>query len=1108
VTGRLTARHQVHTDIQAEGRAEVAVTVAPGPVVPIVSLAQANPGTTIDRSGCVRASIGAGAEYECGELRLGHPLPATRTLNRTRAPMLTYNWAHGHVRKRVQMDVRVPAGATVPDSVSVNFSSTLNGTNYVDRGTWTWPGSNWTSGAVRRLTVHSVSGWGTGIYPYRIEVTNWYQSVPYRQTVSDTMAIVNRTASRFRTGWWLAGLEELHVSSMLWVGGDGSTRRYRPAGTDVWKTDAYTRPDSIRRVGGMYHRHLPDGSRVVFDTIGRHVQTVNRLGHVTDFEYRAAGSRVLRYLRLPTASGARPFYEFHYTSDSLLWKVTAPPLAAQTRETVLAWDAGARELTVTDPDAEAVVFRYHATAGMILWRTDRRGALTSYGYNRGAMVNARIHMTGTGASSADIVTGFIPAETRGFIGNPAVDPAVAYTRILGPRSMADTTLIWVNRWGAPTRIRDALGNETRVFRENATYPALVTRTIAPNGLVSTAHHDAFARLDSAVVHNGLGDGRRAVTRYRYADTLWVNLPTHVISPERDSVVVTYDALGRRETIQPGPDTARRVVFTYNPSNHSTAPGLVHSVQSPLVDAEVYGYDARGNLSSVGTPSRVKVSYLNDGIGRPVRTRTYLNTALTQFQRDTAIYSIMDRVLETRSWGPEMNGALPQTLWVRNQYDEEGNLRFVRRWSDPDPAQIDTIMTEWRYDRANRALVEVAPDGQRDSTVYDAAGNVREVHTRRGHLIEMEYDLLNRLTKRRVPQATYGPRSDGIPTARYDLLATDNPPYPMYKSPNGGLVIAADSSMFGYDITGGILTADNADARVARAYYPNGLVRTETQRIRPVDGADWNKHVYQLAYAYDRNGRRAGVRHPAQLGPVASGNDWTAYGYHPETGALSTVVDPLHNAFGYEYRADGSLWKLTRPGGIVETLTYDNEGRLQTNVVQNGSNSPYRYHGAQFRNTTFTYDLRGKLLSSGNSVSFTDTLTSQYSGLGHVVSGGMKSRGFTAGDTIPVYYTSGETFSLDALGNYQQFDTWSNVNVGTTNQYTPRTRTSSYVHNVGRLARAASTSQVDTFFYDAAGEQGVQPAGDGLPPGGPRILLRRRRDVTRCGLPDGDIRGVA
>ena len=64
--------------------------------------------------------------------------------------------------------------------------------------------------------------------------------------------------------------------------------------------------------------------------------------------------------------------------------------------------------------------------------------------------------------------------------------------------MGDTTNFYVNRWGAPDSVFNALGARTQLRRESGEFPALVTRTIASNGLEQRAYYNARALTDSVV----------------------------------------------------------------------------------------------------------------------------------------------------------------------------------------------------------------------------------------------------------------------------------------------------------------------------------------------------------------------------------------------------------------------------------------------------------------------------------------------------------------------------------------------------------------------------------------------------------------------------------
>jgi hypothetical protein len=104
-----------------------------------------------------------------------------------------------------------------------------------------------------------------------------YGETALATTARGELVVVNRRESAFGAGWWLAGLERLVMDPfgkpVLWVGGDGSTRRYTKAGAgDVWGAPSLDRPNSIKpRTNGGWERILGGGVKVEFDSAGRHV---------------------------------------------------------------------------------------------------------------------------------------------------------------------------------------------------------------------------------------------------------------------------------------------------------------------------------------------------------------------------------------------------------------------------------------------------------------------------------------------------------------------------------------------------------------------------------------------------------------------------------------------------------------------------------------------------------------------------------------------------------------------------------------------------------------------------------------------------------------------
>src|SRR3989449_7096657 len=153
---------------------------------------------------------------------------------------------------------------------------------------------------------------------------------------------------------------------------------------------------------------------------------------------------------------------------------------------------------IQDPDLTTVSFGYDASfANRLTSRTDRRGTVTTYAFDAGNKVaQASINM---GTGQAAINTTLTALESRGLPGSStpsSVDTAVANSRFNGARTdVGDTTLFWLDRFGAPRKIVDALGNATLLNRGDARWPALVTRLQYPSGQVTGATYDTLRGKD-------------------------------------------------------------------------------------------------------------------------------------------------------------------------------------------------------------------------------------------------------------------------------------------------------------------------------------------------------------------------------------------------------------------------------------------------------------------------------------------------------------------------------------------------------------------------------------------------------------------------------------
>jgi RHS repeat-associated protein len=1051
----------------------------------------------IERSACVTIGLGGGVANECGDLRVVHPLPAVRVLNRARSPTLVYN--HNHARPYIIVAAHVtPSPGARPDTVRAYL--TVGSVAATRR----WPG--WPSDTAQRVGVGvEAQTMPTGVYDYRLDVVAEWNGSAARDTLrsqSGKLAHVNRNGSTFGAGWWLAGVERLHLqpgdSLVLWVGGDGSARIYRgAAGGTQWVAAGYSSPDILHKVGAEYYRTLAGGVKVWFDAAGLHRRTVNHLGFQTEFRWATSGSSTqLASIVLPTPSGQPDTlrYLFEYggtvagctTTTAGLTRVGAPAPGGGYRYTSICAD-GSRQVTrITDPDGTSVGFTY-GSIYMMDSRTDRRGGLALFGYS-GRQFNSHQRVIAPGDTAT---TGFNQGARLGV--TTATPVADVYLQLIGPRpGVSDNAYFWLGPWGAPTRIRDAAGLVTTMERADPRWPAAVTRVVAPGGFATTATYDARGRVSTTTAWNPYGDGRNATTSYEW-DPDW-DAVTRVVAPEGELTQIRYDSVGRREWEQPGTDAGRRVNYTYYPKSHASAPGLVQSVTLPGGAAEQYEYDSRGNLSATQSPLGLRTVFRSDRVGRVGRTWVPAPPQGGQAgtRTDTTSYDAADRVVRVHTTAPVAGLAFPPRLLVVSTHDAEGNLTSLSRSSDPDPAGIGTVTTRWRYDLAGRQTVEIAPDATadtldnpRDSTVYDRAGNPVAVYSRnyadsvgapsrQAGPVTMQYDAANRLTKRRLPAVSYAVRDQGISLRGFiEAHEFANPPYPWYSNQTGGgLLIEADSALFAYDGEGRLVQADNGVAQVRRSYYPGGALQGDTLRIRTMNpltqGGSFTAHAYGLEMGYDRNGRRVTLKHPQQLAPrsalgaVLDRSTWT---YHRQTGTLSALTDPLGNAISFQHNNRGELQRITRPGGVVQRYRYDDDGRLLADSVT----GTFPGLPAVLRAATYEYDVSGKLVWSRNTTAPFDTMYADYSGMGHLVDGFSRSHGSNRLGHDAAY-ASYSSMTLDALGNrVAAQDSTTFVTSGFEQRHYTFGEFD-YQMGTGRLLYGGNVMQGDTFHYDASGNE--------------------------------------
>lgn len=869
---------------------------------PVIALRNYN-GDNHDRAMCLTAGAGEAAGWECGDLVVTHGLPAYSTIGHSRALSLLYNSAQAIPMPAVAASVT--EGGTIYPPNAVFARLTVNG---VVRDSATY--NTWSSSPVTRQVVLAFSDTtdSTGIYPFTLLVRNQYASSVKDTTLSGNLIVVNRSNSQFGAGWSLIGVEHLYLNQgsgrILWVDGDASAAEYDSIDANTWRAAAGDFRDTLTYDAGSttYTRHLRHRVHVVFDAAGRHIQTINRTGQVATFYWTTASNR-LDSIAVPPAKMATTLYKITYDGNGKLDKITDP--AGRILDATVTSN---RLLSLQDPDTKTTTFAYDG-AGRMTSRTNRRSFITSYVYAKGFHVDTvkvPVGRTSTDTSTK-AVTSFRPWDEQGLAsgttGQTAVDTGLAYTKIDEARTdVADTAEFWVDRWGAPIKSRDPLGNITTINRGDAKNPSAVTRVQYANGRILLATYDTLrANLLTMTDSTHQGSDTTAyhpvTTTYTYGETHVPDSPTKIATPV-DTTQIAFDtALGvpTRFISQNG----HRTGFFYFSSGNLK--GILHQVVDSAVataaDTLHLWVDSTKNLTT---------SFEYDSLGNDTLAVTPLGGA-TRYRRDafTRVLTTFDAANHRIDYGYDVLNQMDTV----GRYDstQAGVVAIYRtQYFHTANGAIDSVidprgvLRSWTFDNADRPITMLDDAGATATYFYDPAGLMDSTKTRAGLMIRHTYDAASRATKTAFPLAT-----DSIHAINGSLYFVNLP---------------GDSIRRTFDAMGQLLTATNSTGTVTRAYNLEGTLRAERQLASSSPTMDDTVH-----YWYDNGDRRT---------KFYNGTDTLSYSYGAD-GQLATLrmkwmtTGVPADSFMFSWDGLGRRKRVVY-AAVADTVSYgyDGDGRLR------------------------------------------------------------------------------------------------------------------------------------------------------------------------------------
>lgn len=500
-----------------------------------------------------------------------------------------------------------------------------------------------------------------------------------------------------------------------------------------------------------------------------------------------------------------------------------------------------------------------------------------------------------------------------------------------------------------TKTTDPLGHSTTTYTSRAF--GTTTRTIDPNGLVTTTDYDGAGRVERVWLPtepkpNGVDvpPPTGAIPSYQYAYHLTLggtapnsqpSKPTVVTAQQLQSIdsgtphwlpTYTYlDGFGRTREVQaPSPSGAggRRVTDTAYDER-----GLVKGTSAPYWNSAAPGDDPAlfVNPQRADVPSWTEKTY--DALQRETAATLY---AFGTVQKTTATANYGDGKVVTPPGGGRTaywNDGLDRLTEVQENVPAGSDVpppavptttyAYTARGEPATVTDAAGDVTSYGYDWLGRRTSTKDPDAGPATTVYDAVGNVQSTTDALGKTLSYTYDAMNR---KRVEW------SGSIGNVKLAEWTYDTVPFPGQTGTPTKFVLGRPATTTRY-INGQAYRAD------VTGYDLRYQVTARTWTVPSGQGALAGS--YAFGYSYDRAGHRTSVTYPAAGGLPAetATTGYTATG-QPNTltsAAAAYVKSTSYSGSGQvmarSYGADDAVQRqyAYEPGGTqhltsVRTLT--------------------------------------------------------------------------------------------------------------------------------------------------------------------------------------------
>ncbi len=450
--------------------------------------------------------------------------------------------------------------------------------------------------------------------------------------------------------------------------------------------------------------------------------------------------------------------------------------------------------------------------------------------------------------------------------------------------------------------------------------------------------------------------------------------------------VIYDGLDRkiRETVSGGPAVMAVTQYSYNFRGNVVCTAIR---MNPATFAALPA-DACTPTSGGGDADRITRN-VYDTAGQLVQVRVAVGTGL---EATDATYDYTNN--GKRHFIIDGNGNRAELVY-------DGHDR-QKQWVFPSGSRPTAFNDATQTSALSTA--GALNGGDNETYTYDVRGNRTALKRRDGRILTFDYDNLNRMTRKVVPDGCAPISLGSCPNAAatrdvyyaYDLL--DRQTAARYDSASG-----ADGVFNNYDGFGQLTQSTVSQGGISRTLTSRYDRNGNRDRLTHPDGQSFS-------YAYDELDRPVALRQGTESGPILS-----QFTYNAQA-ALASRSNGAASAVNYDWDLIGRLTKQTdtfsvQSGNVVREFAYNSASQIKR---EERDNDAYAWTGSVPLSRTYTTNGLNQYTEAG-------TASFQYDANGNLISEGGNSFGYDAENRLVSATLGGVTTTLnyDPLGRLQR-----------------------------------------------------------------------------------------